>query len=154
MLGSLSVCLECLLSATDIVCLEATQNRSSRQVLATGSVWRLPVAIPISPPSVDCIKSCLFAHKGTQFEHLHFWGGPWTKLAKIVTTRVRIVLFLVIRTLSTSWAWRIFTLDFFKILRFLDFQTYQIPKFANAGAGGVGRTLRSQLDPSPHTPRD
>ena len=35
------------------------------------------------------------------------------------------------------------------------FPDFQVPKFPDAaGAGAAGRTLRSQLDPSPNAPRD
>ena len=91
--------------------------------------------------------------------------------------------FLLIQTLPTFWAQRIWFLILFifcffrsqnfefpgpQISKFLDFQVprspdsqnprfpdFQVPRFPDAAdGGGCGRTLRSQPDPSPNAPRD
>ena len=72
------------------------------------------------------------------------------------------ICFLLIQTLPTFWAERIWILICFMFLffldpTFLDFQVprspdFQIPRFP--GAAGPGRTLRSQPDPSPDAPKD
>ena len=41
-----------------------------------------------------------------------------------------------------------------QISKFPDFQVARFPDAADDGAGGAGRTLRSQPDPSPNAPGD
>ena len=89
--------------------------------------------------------------------------GPWKKWPQMAPNTAGRLLFLLIQTLPTFLAERIW------ILRFLFFficwtphfwisrsPDLQIPRFPDAGAGAsaAGRILRSQPDPSPNAPRD
>ena len=80
------------------------------------------------------------------------------------------ICFLLIQTLPTFWAERIWILRIFFSFHFLDpnfwisrspdlqipkIPDFQVPRCPDAAAcGGAGRTLRSQPDPSPNAPRD
>ena len=98
----------------------------------------------------------------------------WPQMAQ---NRAGRILFLLIQTLPTFWAERIWILRLFiflicwipnfwisrsptlKISGFPDLQIpkipdFQVPRFPDAAAACAGRILRSQPDPSPNARRD
>ena len=61
---------------------------------------------------------------------------------------------LLIQTLPTFWAERLWILSLVFYLLDPKFLDFQISRFPDAAGAGAGRILRSQLDPSPNAPRD
>ena len=147
-------------------------------------VWLLQ---SIAPPRMDSSKGphrVNRAHwptkenKQKHIIHLFVFSGPWQKLPQMGPNGILEFFFLLIQTLPTFWAERIFILRTFTFLicwtpifwisrspdlkisvfpgpQVSKFPDLQIPRFPDAGAAAAaGRTLRPQPDPSPNAPRD
>ena len=119
--------------------------------------------IPVAPPRVDSSTGPNRVNRAywPTKENMHFFDifffdffGLWKKWPQMAPNRAGRIFFLLIQTLPTFWAERIWILRIFIFVDFVDpkFRDFQVPRFPDAAADG--RTLRSQPDPSPNAHRD